>query len=103
MGVLRSWRSAVEGEVDHHDRVLLHDADQQHDADDRDDRELGAADEEREDGAHPGRGQGREDRDRVDVALVEDPEDDVDRDQALRIRRGSLVSDPTKACGGALE
>ena len=27
----------LEGEVDHHDRVLLHDADQQNDADQRDD------------------------------------------------------------------
>jgi hypothetical protein len=26
----------VEGEIDHHDRVLLHDADQQDDADDAD-------------------------------------------------------------------
>jgi hypothetical protein len=30
-------RARVEREVDHHDRVLLHDADQQDDADQRDD------------------------------------------------------------------
>jgi hypothetical protein len=35
----------LEREVDHHDRVLLHDADEQDDADERDDAELGAADE----------------------------------------------------------
>ena len=33
----------VEREVDHHDRVLLHDADQQDDADDGDDAEVDAA------------------------------------------------------------
>jgi len=27
------WRCGIEREVDHHDGVLLHDADQQHDAD----------------------------------------------------------------------
>ena len=32
----------LEREVDHHDRVLLHDADEQDDADQRDDAELGA-------------------------------------------------------------
>ena len=32
----------LEGEVDHHDRVLLHDADQQDDADQRDHAQLGA-------------------------------------------------------------
>ena len=35
--------SSIEGEVDHHDRVLLHDADQQHDADQRHHVQFGAA------------------------------------------------------------
>jgi hypothetical protein len=39
---LRALR--VEREVDHHDRVLLHDADQQQDADHRDEREVHAED-----------------------------------------------------------
>ena len=68
-----------ERKVDHHDGVLLHDADKKDDADDRHDRELAAADQQGQDGAHAGRRQRRQDRDRVDVALVEDPEDDVDR------------------------
>ena len=34
----------LEREVDHHDRVLLHDAHQQHDADERDERQVEARD-----------------------------------------------------------
>ncbi len=39
-GLLPLVRSACEREVDHHDRVLLDDADQQDDADHRDDAQL---------------------------------------------------------------
>jgi hypothetical protein len=42
----------VEGEVDHHDRVLLHDTDQQNDADDRDHAQVIAAQDQRQQGAH---------------------------------------------------
>jgi hypothetical protein len=49
----------LEREVDHHDRVLLHDADQEHDADDRDD-EIGAADEERRGAPTPADGSAQE-------------------------------------------
>ena len=38
----------VESEVDHHDGIFLHDADQQNDADQRDDTEIGPADHQRE-------------------------------------------------------
>ena len=70
----------VEREVDHHDRVLLDDADQQDDADDRDDAEVVAGDDQREQRADAGRRQRRQDRDRVDVALVQHAEHDVHRD-----------------------
>ena len=69
----------LEREVDHHDRVLLDDADQQQDADDRDDRQVHVEAFEREQRADAGRRQARENRDRVDVALVEHAEQDVDR------------------------
>ena len=46
----------LEREVDHHDRVLLHDADQQHDADDADDVEAGAGDLERSSAPMPADG-----------------------------------------------
>ena len=45
---------AVEGEVHHHDAVLLHDADQQDDADEGDHRQFRAGDLEREQGAETG-------------------------------------------------
>ena len=70
-----------EREVDHHDGVLLHDADQQDDADERDDAELAAAEHQRQERADTGRRQRGENRDRVDVAFVEHAQHDVDRDQ----------------------
>ena len=70
----------IEREVDHHDAVLLHDADQQDDADDRDDIQIETKEHEREQSAEAGRGQCREDRDRMHEALVEDPEHDVHGD-----------------------
>ena len=69
-----------EREVDHHDRVLLHDAHEQDDADQRHDGEIVAADHQGEERADAGRGQGRENGQRVDEALVEDAQHDVDRD-----------------------
>ena len=41
-----------QGEVNHHDRVLLHNADQQDDADDRDHVEVNLEEHEREHGTH---------------------------------------------------
>ena len=76
---LRALR--LQREVDHHDGVLLHDADQQDDADQRDHAQVGAAEQQRQDRADAGRGQRRENRDRVDVALVEHAQHDVDGDQ----------------------
>jgi hypothetical protein len=68
----------IERDVDDHDRVLLDDADEQDDADHRDDRQLHPAREQR---AHPGRGQGGQDGERVDEALVQHAQHEVDRDQ----------------------
>ena len=74
----------IERDVDHHDRVLLHDADQQDHADERDDRELGPAQHQRQRRAEPGRRQRGEDRQRMNQALVQNPEDDVDRQRGRR-------------------
>jgi len=38
---------SVEGKIDHHDRVLFHDADQQDNADERNDAQFRAADQQR--------------------------------------------------------
>ncbi len=71
----------VEREVDHHDAVLLHDADQQDDADQGYDAEVLAEQDQREQRADARRGQRRKNRDRVDEAFVEHAEDDVDGDE----------------------
>ena len=73
-----------ECEIDHHDGVLLHDADQQNDADHGDDAQIGVEQHQRQQRADAGRRQRGENRDRVNVALVQHAENDVDRGQ----RRG---------------
>ena len=64
----------------------------------RDDVEVGVREQQREQRADAGRGQRGENRDGVDVALVENAEHDVDRHQRGRIRIGSLASEAWKAC-----
>src|SRR6202011_947767 len=69
---------SIEGEIYHHDRVLFDDPDQQNDTDHRHDAELGIGDDQCQDRADPCRWQGRQDRDRVDKALIEHPKHDID-------------------------
>ncbi len=66
-------------EVDHHDGVLLHDADQQNDADDGDHVQLAARQPQRQQRPDPGGGQGGENRNRMDKALVQHPQHDIHR------------------------
>ena len=68
---------ALAGEVHDHDAVLLDDAHQHEHADEGVERRLLPEDEERQEPADERRRQRREDRQRVDVALVEDRQDDV--------------------------
>src|SRR5690348_12283358 len=68
----------LERKVDHHDRVLLDDADEQNDADDRDDTEIIARDDQRQQRANARRRQCRKNRYRVDEALIENAEHDID-------------------------
>ena len=75
-GALRLQR-----EVDHHDRVLLDDAHQEDDADQADHGQILPEQHQRQDGADTGRRQRRENGDRVDVALIEHAEHDVDGDE----------------------
>ena len=70
---------SLERKVDHHDRVLLHDADQEHDPDDADDVEPGPRKVERQKRADARGRQRRDDGDRMGEALVEDAEHDIDR------------------------
>src|SRR5215472_2429131 len=93
----------VQGEVDHHDRVLLDDANQQHDSDDGDDVELVPGDHQAQQGADPGRGQGGEDRHRMDEALIEHAKHDVDRDDGGEDQQQLVAERRLEAEGGTLE
>src|SRR5215831_17281030 len=73
-----------DGEVDQHDAVLLDDADQENDADDADHREIHVAELQRQQRADASRRQRGENRQRMDEALVEYAQNDVDDDE----RRG---------------
>ena len=66
--------------IDHHDGVLLDDADQQHDTDDRDNRQIVTEQRQHDERADAGRRQRRQDGDWVDVAFVQNPQNDVDND-----------------------
>jgi hypothetical protein len=79
-GALALVALGVDGEVDHHDRVLLHDADQQDDADDADHAQVVAGQHQGQQRADAGRRQGRQDGQRVHVALVQHAQHDVDAD-----------------------
>src|SRR6266478_4085526 len=67
-------------EVNHHDGVLLHDADQQDDADQGYDAEIVAGNQQRENRANTSRGQRGENRERMNVALVEHSQHNVNGD-----------------------
>ncbi len=69
----------------------------------RDDAEIVAGEHQREQRADAGRRQRRQDRDRVDVALVEHAQHDVHVTIAARISSSSLPSDAWKAERRALE
>jgi len=70
----------IKREVDHHDRVLLHDADQEDDSDNGDDGEVIAGQHQRQQRADSGRRQGRENGNGMDEALIEHAQHDIHGD-----------------------
>jgi len=68
-------------EVDHHDGVLLDDTDEKNDADHGDDGKLSPEKHERDQRAYASGRQRRDDRQRMNQALVENAENDVDGEQ----------------------
>ena len=94
---------SFQGEVDHHDAVLLHNADQQDDADNRHHAQILVKQNEREQRAHAGRRQGGKDGDGVDEALIEHTENDVYGDQGGENQQGFIRQGILKSGGGALE
>ena len=93
----------IEREVDHHDGVLLDDTDQQDDADDGHDVEILPGDHQRQQGADSRRRQGREDGDRVDEALIEHAQDDVDGEDRGGDQHELVVERILEGEGGPLE
>ncbi len=71
----------MDRDIDHHDGVLLHDADEQDDADQRDHRERHAEQQQGQGGADPGRRQRRQDGQGVNGVFVENAQDNVDGDE----------------------
>ena len=65
--------------VDHHDRVFLHDADQQYDPDQRHHTQFGAADQQSQNGSDTCRRERRKNRERMNVTLIENTENDIHR------------------------
>ena len=90
-------------EVDHHDAVLFHNADQQDDADNRHHAQILVKQDEGEQRAHSGRRQGGKDGDGVNEALVEHTEHDVHRDQGSQNQQGFIGEGVLKSGGGSLE
>ena len=72
---------AFQREIDHHDSVLFHDADQQHNADNRDHVEILVKENQCEESADARRWQRGQNGDRVDEALIQNAKHDVDGDQ----------------------
>jgi hypothetical protein len=68
-------------EVHHHDAVLLDDADQQDDADQPHDRQVEVKQHQHQECSHASRGEGGENGQRMDVALIENTQDDVHHQQ----------------------
>ena len=68
----------VDGEVNHHDGVFLHDADEHDEADETVDVQIKAKNHQRQQRAKSGRRQAGQNRERMDETFVENSEDDVD-------------------------
>jgi PAS domain-containing protein len=80
-------------EIDHHDGVFLHDADEQNDPDDGNHVQVDLEQHQRQHGADTGRRHRRDDGQRMYQTLIEHAEHDVDRQQGRATSIGSVLSD----------
>ena len=102
LGVL-AFALLFEREVDHHDRVLLDDADQHDQADAAVEIELLAEHDQRQQRAeHRGR-QARKNRQRMDEALVEDAEHEIDHEDREQQQHAHALHGILERLRGALE
>ena len=93
----------LQGEIDHHDGILFHNANEQNDADESDDAEVGSGEQQRQDCANPGRRQRGENREWVNQALVENAENDVDGDERSKNKIGLVLERILEGLRGSLE
>ena len=71
----------LQRKIDHHNGVLLHNADQQNDADECNHAELDPRDQQRQQRAHTRGGKGRDDGDGVNIALVEHAQHNINSNE----------------------
>ena len=93
----------LDREVDHEDGVLLHDADEQDDANEGHNGEVRAREEQGENGAASGRGQGGDDRERVDETFIQNAEHEIDGHQGREDQEGLVGEGGLEGLRGALE
>src|ERR1700730_4890698 len=93
----------LHGEIHQHDAVLLDDANQQYEADDRDHAQIDVHRQQQQQRADAGRGQRRDNRDRVDQALIEHAEDQVDNEQRREYENRRALQRRAEGLGVALE
>jgi len=94
---------SFEREVNHHDGVFLDDADQQDDANERDDAKFRATKQEGKDGADSGGRKRGKNRNRMDVAFVQNAENNVNGDDRSQYQDGLIGKRPEEGGRGALE
>src|SRR6266576_366139 len=93
---------SFEREVNHHDGVFLDDADQQDDANERDDAKFRATKQEGKDGADSGGRKRGKNRNRMDVAFVQNAENNVNGDDRSQYQDGLIGKRPEEGGRGAL-
>ena len=93
----------IQREIDHHNAVLFDNADQKHETDDGNDAEILAEKDKREKSPNTGRRKRGKNRDRMDEALIQDAEDDVNGNESGEDEQRHVGQRISEGCGGALE
>ena len=93
----------LQREIDLHDGVLLHDADQHDQAHERVDAQFDLEHQQRQQRAETGRGQARQNRERVHVALIQHAQHDVHHHDRHDQQDAHVLHRVLEHLGGALE
>src|SRR5581483_7599445 len=92
-----------ERKIDHHDGVLFHDADQQNNSYQRNNRQVRPEHKQRQQRADTGGGKSGKDRDWVDIALIQHSQYDVDGDHGGKDEQGFGFERGLKRLGSTSE